>query len=122
MDNLFGAEYSDNNCAAECAAETPKKGKGKANKGTTTPAKPKMNDDTELGMREISVKVYNDYYTYIAPPELETPTLGDVRKFLVAQGYNELSVDRTQFMWANEDAENAEEKFLVAGVKFEKQG
>ncbi|NLN47517.1 MAG: hypothetical protein GX154_00120 [Clostridiales bacterium] len=110
MTNLFGEEY-ENTCTEGCA-ETPKKGKVKG-----TPAK-KTGDETPLEMREVRVKIYNDFFTYIAPEEVENPTFGDVRKYLVAQGYSELSADRTQFMWVEE----GDEKFLVTGIKFEKMG
>lgn len=118
MDNLFGSEFDHDENG--CATTNPVIKKSKKTGTTTAPATPKMGEDTPLEARLVQVKVYNDFYHYEAPEDLETPKVGDVRKWLVARGFSELTVERAQFVWIKTD--DIAEKFLFAGVKFEKQG
>ncbi len=116
MDNLFGAEYDapkEEKCAAKCAA-TPK---GKK----TVAAKSKL--DEELPARNIQVKMYNDFYPYAAPENIEKPTLEHVRKWMVEQhGFTELTnPDRSGLMIVT-PTEEGQDPYIYCGVKFEKQG
>lgn len=117
MENLFGADYEEPQNG--CEAPAPKVQKGKKG-STSTSTKSKMDDETPLETRQLQVKIYSDFYMYEAPEDLEKPTIGDVRKWLVAQGFSELTKERAQFAWIKPDGET--EKYLYAGVKFEKQG
>lgn len=118
MENLFGAEFAEpNNC---CAAPTNKKSKQKKPTATIATTAAKMSEDTPLEVHQMQVKVYNDFFLYEAPEELEIPKVGDVRKWLVAQGFSELTAERAQFVWIKPDDEA--DRYLYAGVKFEKQG
>ncbi|WP_054697687.1 hypothetical protein [Syntrophomonas palmitatica] len=122
MVNLFGDEFTENGCEQNaCAAEKPAKAKGKksSTSGGTTTITPKLTDDSALEVRSCRVKIYNEFYDYVVPEDKETPTIGDVRQWLVGQGYTELTKDRATFVWVTPEEG---EKFLVAGVKFEKQG
>lgn len=117
MTNLFGEEFEAAPACAEnsCAEKPQKKGKKGAAPATVT----KITDDTVIEQREVTVKVYNETFTYTAPEDQEIVTIGDIRQWLVAQGFTELTKERSSFVWA--EPEGAE-KILVAGVKFEKQG
>lgn len=131
MENLFGEEFetpAENPCAENqstknsCSAATQGKGKKKGVKNNSTSSSStveKLTDDTVVDLRQVRVKIYNEVYDYVAPEELEKVTIGDIRQWLVTQGYTELTKERAVFVWVK--PENGE-KFLVAGVKFEKMG
>lgn len=113
----------ENSCAENACAQTQNKKGGKSGKTTTakTPTTPKLALTTELETRSFRVKMYQDFYNFEAPEDKEKPTIDDVRLWLVAQGFSELTEERAQFVWI-EPKGDGEEKYLYAGVKFEKQG
>jgi hypothetical protein len=131
MENLFGAEFDappespcvENQCAENsCATPTQGKGKKKSSKDVAsgkTSTVERLTDDTVLDVRQFRVKIYNEVYDYAAPEDQEKVTIGDIRQWLVTQGYSELTKERATFVWAKPEEG---EKFLVAGVKFEKMG
>ena len=118
MDNLFGEEFEppvlEQKCSVNCAAP-----KGK--KVPAVPVKSKL--DIELPARNIQVKMYNDFYLYDTPENLEKPTLDHVRKWMVEQnGFTELmDKDRAGLMLVT-PTEEGQDPFVYCGVKFEKQG
>jgi hypothetical protein len=125
MENLFGAEFdappespcAENQCAENSCA-TQRKGKKKGKEATKSTVE-RLTDETVLDLRELKVKIYNETYDYVAPEDQEKITIGDIRQWLVTQGYSELTKERATFTWVKPEEG---EKFLVAGVKFEKMG
>lgn len=113
MMNLFGEEYEDKN---QCVATTKKK---PAKKAKAESSKNKL--DAKLPSRQIQVKMYNDFYLYSAPEDLEKPTLDHVRKWMVEQnGFTELMDEsRAGLMIITPEGQ---EPYVYCGVKFEKMG
>ncbi len=127
MENLFGAEFdaptespcAENQCAENSCATKGKSKKGSKGNASKTPSIDRLSEDTVLDLRQFPVKIYNEVYNYVAPEDQEKVTIGDIRQWLVTQGYSELTKERATFTWVKPEEG---EKFLVAGVKFEKMG
>lgn len=116
--DLFGGEFSEpaeENC---CATETPAKAK-KGGKGTKVEKKEPFSE--KLPARTIKVKMYNDFYEYSAPDDIQDPTLEDVRKWMIREnGYTELNDDKMAGVTLITPDEG--EPFVYCGVAFQKKG
>lgn len=116
--NLFGEEFEAPQEENKCAAlKDIKKGK----KTAATPSKTKL--DEALPSRQIQVKMYNDFYLYDAPVEVENPTLEHVRKWMVEQnGFTELMDTARAGLTIFTPECEGQEPYVFCGVKFEKMG
>lgn len=123
MNNLFGEEWEapteekKEKCENKCGEEKKKPAK----KQDTKKAKSKL--DEELPSKRIQVKMYNDFYLYEAPAELEKPTLEHVRSWMINQhGFSELVDPNRAGLMIVKPEKEGEDPYIYCGVKFEKMG